>query len=267
MKPCQNAVQIKGLVKSFTARDNDNPEKLMVFNGFTMNISQRELLAIFGPNGCGKTTLLAILAGLIAPESGNISYAHTPPEGPHIGFVFQDYRSSLFPWLSVLGNLTLPLRFGSNPLGKSDSEAQVLEFLAKMELKNLLNKLNRYPYELSGRQQQLVAIVRSLVTKPDLLLMDEPFGALDFQARQILRQQILSLWQRTGVTVVFVTHDLQEAILMASRIWLLGGLPAQTLDAYDIELPPNRNLTTTKLKSFHQYQERALSSYYEDWTR
>ena len=193
--------------------------EVAALGNITFDIQENEFVSLVGPNGCGKTTLLRIVAGLIKPDSGTITY---PPgmQDPNAIMVFQD--QGLLPWLTVSKNIGLGLELQKVP--KSSQKIQVQEFMKRVKLDGFGE---HYPHELSGGMRQRVALARAFLTDPDILLMDEPFGALDAQTRIILQEELLHIWRTEQRTVLFVTHDIDEAILLSDRIIVLTNRPGR----------------------------------------
>ncbi|MDR2113014.1 MAG: ABC transporter ATP-binding protein [Candidatus Accumulibacter sp.] len=207
----------------------------------TIHIAAGEFVCLLGPSGCGKSTLLNSIAGFVKPTRGHVLIDGQPVDGPGPGqgMVFQQY--SLFPWKTVIDNVA----FGPRMHGRSRAEARSLagEYL---DLVGLSNVAKRYPATLSGGMQQRVGIARALVNQPRLLVMDEPFGALDAQTRAIMQENLLHIWSRIGTTVVFVTHDIDEAVFMADRVLVMSAGPGRIIADIAIELsrPRHRDITT-----------------------
>ena len=209
----------------------------------TFEIGEREFLCVVGPNGCGKTTLLRCMSGLLVPTSGGV-YLHgdrieRPPE--RMALVFQDYTRSLFPWMTVRQNVAFPLRRGRLP-------ARVLRERVgdTLESVDLSGSFHRYPWELSGGMQQRVAIARALAYRPEILLMDEPFASVDAESRADLEDLILRVRVRYGVTVVFVTHDIDEAVYLGDRVLVLSPAPTRLQQALAVDLPQPRDQIATR---------------------
>jgi NitT/TauT family transport system ATP-binding protein len=222
----------------------------------TFDVARGEFACVVGPSGAGKTTLLRCLAGLTAPTSGDALFEGAPlrsvPAG--IGVVFQDYGRSLYPWLTVAHNVDLPLRV--RRVRRSARAERVAEVLASV---GLTDAGRQYPWQLSGGMQQRVAIARALAYRPDLLLMDEPFASVDAQTRFELEDLILRLRDEFGMTVVFVTHDIDEAIYLADRIVVVSKSPGVVTEIVDITLPRPRDQIATKAdEAFARYREHIL---------
>jgi NitT/TauT family transport system ATP-binding protein len=198
-------------------------------------VAEREFVSVVGPSGCGKTTLLKCIAGLLEPTSGEVVL-----EGDRVmALVFQEYSRSLMPWLSVRKNVALPLR------DKPKAERATLVGDA-VEAVGLTDHLDRYPWQLSGGMQQRVAIARALAYQPQILLMDEPFASVDAQTRADLEDLILEVRERYDVTVVFVTHDIDESVYLSDRIVVLGPSPTAVKEILQVDLPRPRDQVETK---------------------
>jgi NitT/TauT family transport system ATP-binding protein len=209
----------------------------------SFEVSENEFVCIVGPSGCGKTTLLKCMSGLLAPSSGEV-YLHDqrvdkPPE--QMALVFQEYNRSLFPWMTVRQNVAFPLR--RQNLDKHKMRELVENAVDSVDLTGFVD---RYPWELSGGMQQRVAIARALAYQPEILLMDEPFASVDAQTRADLEDLILEVRARFGVTVVFVTHDIDESVYLGDRIVVLTPAPTQVQEVLDVNLPSPRDQVETK---------------------
>ncbi len=219
-------VTIRGLTKRFT--------DAVVYDGFDLDIPRGKLVSVFGPNGCGKSTLINMIAGLIPSDAGEILFDGKPLRDIKFGYVFQNYREALFPWLRSIDNIEYPLKFMK--LAKAERRVRTERLVAHLGVKI---DLNRYPYELSGGQQQLISIMRALVVEPEILFLDEPFSALDYEMTLFMRDQLQRIFIETGTTTVLVSHDLEEAVYLADRILLLSRRPATIADYvhYDATRP------------------------------
>jgi len=206
-------------------------------------VREGEFVCIVGPSGCGKTTLLKCMSGLLPPSSGQVLLHDEPVDGPpeRMALVFQEYSRSLFPWMSVRQNVAFPLR--SKKLDKAEA-AQLVE--QAVDSVDLTDFLDRYPWELSGGMQQRVAIARALAYQPEIMLMDEPFASVDAQTRADLEDLLLRVRERYGVTVVFVTHDIDESVYLGDRIVVLTPSPTRVQEALDVDLPQPRDQVQTK---------------------
>ncbi|RBM04552.1 ABC transporter [Streptomyces sp. PT12] len=208
----------------------------------SFTVADREFVCILGSSGCGKTTMLRCLSGLIPSTSGQISLRGKPVTGPpeDMAFVFQDYSRSLLPWMTVRRNVAFPLRYK----GVDRREAEALTDEA-LDAVGLAGRGNRYPWQLSGGMQQRVAIARALAYRPSVLLMDEPFASVDAQTRSGLEDLLLGVWKRYGITVLFVTHDIDEAVYLADRVLVLRP-PANVGHQVTVNLPRDRDQVETK---------------------
>ena len=223
---------------------------------FTLTIQRNEIVVVLGPSGCGKSTILNLVAGFDAPTSGTIMLEGTRvvEPGPDRGVVFQDY--ALFPWLTVKQNVEFGLK--ERGLPRADSSKQAQEYL---ELVGLHGFEQRWPHELSGGMRQRVALARVFAIHPKILLMDEPFAALDAQTRTLLQRELLRIWQHEKHTVLFVTHSVEEAIFLAHRIVLLTARPGTVKEIVPIDLPFPRNPTS---EAFNALRERVTISIEEE---
>jgi NitT/TauT family transport system ATP-binding protein len=210
-------VTIRGLTKRFG--------DACVYDDFGLDIPRGQLISVFGPNGCGKSTLINMIAGLIPADAGEILFEGKPLHAIKFGYVFQNYREALFPWLRSIDNIEYPLKLMK--LSKGERRTRTERLVTNLGVKI---DLHRYPYELSGGQQQLVSIMRALVVEPEILFLDEPFSALDYEMTLFMRDQLQRLFVETGTTTVLVSHDLEEAVYLADRILLLSRRPARIAD-------------------------------------
>jgi ABC-type nitrate/sulfonate/bicarbonate transport system ATPase subunit len=210
-----------------------------------LDVAENEFITILGPSGCGKSTLLRIVAGLDRPTAGEVQLDGRRIEGPGAdrGMVFQSY--TLFPWLTVLDNVCFGLRERGLPRAQQVEQAQA--FLAQVGLKAFAN---HYPKQLSGGMQQRTALARALANKPRMLLMDEPFGALDHQTRELMQELLLGLWEAQRQTVLFVTHDIDEAVFMASRVVVMSARPGRIKLDRPVPLPHPRHYSVKTTPAF-----------------
>jgi NitT/TauT family transport system ATP-binding protein len=218
-------------------------ETTFAIGNISCRVEAKEFVSFVGPSGCGKTTLLMSIAGLIAPSSGLIKFHGREISGPppKLVLVFQEFNKSLFAWRSVLGNV----RFGIEARGHGNREAES-RARTLIELVGLKGFENHYPWELSGGMQQRVAIARALAYQPEVLLMDEPFGSLDALTRLELEDTLLRLWQELGTTILFITHDIEEAIYLSDRVWVLSRRPSQIIEELRIDFSRPRNQIETR---------------------
>lgn len=255
-------ISIQGLHKSYHNEANGKKEFIRVFVDFNLEVGQGEFLTVFGPNGCGKSTLLSLLAGLISADAGIVRIGGKPPQESNFGFIFQNYGDSLFPWRTLLDNVSFPLEVRG--VSKRAARDKAKTFISDMGLSNLFDLEGAYPYQLSGGLQQLTAIARALVYAPDVLLMDEPFGSLDFQTRLFLQDGLMRLWERTKVTIIFVSHEVNEALYLGNRMILLSRQPARVRDVIENRLPTPRNHAILTTPEFSELRNRALSSFTQE---
>jgi NitT/TauT family transport system ATP-binding protein len=224
----------------------------------SFQVHARELICVIGPSGCGKSTLIRIVAGLEEPSSGEVSVDGLPVLGPGAdrGMVFQGY--TLFPWLTVRRNVTFGLAMKGVPPVRADAIAG-----RYLEMVGLSAFADAYPRELSGGMKQRVAIARALANQPRILLMDEPFGALDAQTRSSMQSHLLRIWETVDVTILFITHDLEEAIYLADRIIVLGANPGRILEIIEVPVPRPRQPSQFLSGHFLATKKRLESLIYE----
>jgi NitT/TauT family transport system ATP-binding protein len=239
------ALEATGVRKSY-AKDG---RSLAVLDVERFTVRDGEFVTIIGPSGCGKSTLLHIMGGFIQAEAGAISVhgRQVKGPGPDRGMMFQEF--ALFPWKTVAGNVAWGLEAQGFP--KREVEETVTRYLA---LIGLAEFRNHYPAELSGGMKQRVALARVLAFDPEVLLMDEPFGALDAQTRESMQEELTRLWERTGKTIVFVTHDIDEAVYLGDRVVVLTARPGRIREEVKIELPRPRSLEVKKSAQCHEYR-------------
>ena len=231
-------LQIKGVSKTFYARDN----RLTALEDISIEVKQGEFVCIIGPSGCGKSTLLNIIAGLEKPDKGEVLIDGHLVEipGPDRVVMFQD--DALFPWLNVLGNIEFGMKMKATP--KERRRAIALEFLRMVHLSAFKHSCI---HELSGGMKQRVALARALAINPDLLLMDEPFGSLDAQTREILHAELQEIWSLTEKTIIFITHNVREAVCLGDRVLVCSARPGKIKKEIRIDLPRPRRLGSLEL--------------------
>jgi NitT/TauT family transport system ATP-binding protein len=241
-------IRIKDLHKAY----GKGTQEFLAISNVGFEVAAGELVALVGPSGCGKTTLLKILAGLQSYDSGEVhigSPAHPFDPSRDIGMVFQ--QALLLKWRRVLQNVMLPAEILGLPMRESRERAH--ELLAMVGLAGFEDK---YPYELSGGMQQRAAIARALIHDPKLILMDEPFGALDALTREKMNLELLSIWKRSGKTIVFVTHGIAEAVFLGTRVIVLTAGPARMADNISVTLPEPRVLDVKTSELFGEYSRK-----------
>jgi NitT/TauT family transport system ATP-binding protein len=253
-------IQISNLCKTYPSNNKKDDTSIQVFNDFNLEIDKGEFVAFFGPNACGKSTLLRILAGVECFQKGNISVDGCVIAATKVGYIFQDYEESLFPWQTVLQNIATSLK--SNGLSRKERKAKVCSLLQELGLDL---PLNLYPYQLSGGQQQMVAIARALIVEPDIMLMDEPLSSLDWQNSLIMRDKIQQIWEMTHTTTLFVSHDLDSAIYLADRLIILSDKPVKIKSEIKISLPRSRDLSIIKSQEFFNLKNKALEFFSSDF--
>jgi len=231
-------VEVRNLSKRFSAHGR------FAFENVSFSVPKGGFSALIGPSGCGKSTLLHIMAGLSAPSSGVVRLHGEQVEAPRseMMFVFQQYTKSIFPWKTVLENAMLALKYHSGA-PRAELEAFCMK---QLESVGLARYAHYHPYQLSGCMQQRVAIARALVRRPNVLLMDEPFSALDAMMRAELQALLLELWRSLGLTILFVTHDLDEALYLAQRVIVLSASPGRVADTVDVPLSYPRHQVQTR---------------------
>ncbi len=256
----QNVISAKGLGLVFPTADG----MVEALSGINFDVAEGEFVSLIGPSGCGKTTLLRAIANLENPTSGELLVNGMTADAARLarayGYVFQ--APALYPWRNVERNVALPLEI----MGLDDREGRVAR---NLDLVNLSGFAKKFPWQLSGGMQQRVSIARALAFDPKLLLMDEPFGALDEIVRDKLNQQLLELWARTKKTIVFVTHSIPEAVFLSTKIVVMSPRPGRIIDVIETKLAPQRNLdireTPEFLKIAHRVREGLKAGHsYED---
>ncbi|WP_256261921.1 ABC transporter ATP-binding protein [Pseudomonas gingeri] len=231
------------------------PNGHRVFSSFSLSAAPGEFVAILGPSGCGKTTLLNLLSGFVRPQAGQIRLNQTTvhPERSELGYVFQ--APQLFPWLTALENV----RFGLRMAGDTSEARQREQAMQYLRLVGLEQAAQRLPHQLSGGMQQRVSLARTLALEPEVLLMDEPFAALDAISRNSMNEETLRIWAELGQTVLFITHDIDEAVFLADRVIVLNIAPGGIHSELRIDLPrPRSNRNTRRLPAFLDYRNELM---------
>ncbi|MQT14313.1 ABC transporter ATP-binding protein [Rhizobiales bacterium Sp-1] len=208
---------------------------LTALRDFNMSVERGEFVAVVGPTGCGKSTTLNLVTGLARPSAGEVRLMGGPVNGidPRVGFAFQ--KDALFPWRNVIDNVMAGPRFRGR--SKAEAEAMAKDWLARVGLSKFLH---HYPHQLSGGMRKRVSLAQTFINEPEILLMDEPFSALDVQTRTVMHEELLKLWAERKASVVFVTHDLEEAVALADKVYVLTAGPATVKSVYPIDLPRPR---------------------------
>jgi NitT/TauT family transport system ATP-binding protein len=243
--PLGTHITIRGLTKYFAGWP--------LYENFDLDIPKGKIVSIFGPNGCGKSTLINMISGLIPIDSGEILFDGKSLKDTTIGYVFQNYREALFPWWRTIDNIAYPLKL----MGKSKAEVdrRVEELVDSFDVKF---DLNRYPYELSGGQQQTASIMRALAPNPEVLFLDEPFSALDFEMTLFIREKLQEVFIKTQTTMMLVSHDLEEAVYLADQILLLTKRPTSIADILSYDDPRPRTTATLSEASFIATKKKSL---------
>ncbi|MGA9916314.1 ABC transporter ATP-binding protein [Paraburkholderia sp.] len=241
LKSREVILEVRDLDKRFESPQGE----CTALNGINFKTHRREFVCVIGPSGCGKSTLIRILAGLERQTSGSVLLDGKPVEGPGAdrGMVFQGY--TLFPWLTVKKNVMFGLKMNGHSSMHAEREA-----LQWLDLVGLTKFANAYPHQLSGGMKQRVAIARALANRPRILLMDEPFGALDAQTRAKMQTHLLDIWRNIDVTVLFITHDLDEAIFLADRILVLKANPGEVQELIEVPVPRPRDYSQVTSAEF-----------------
>ncbi len=240
-------IEVEGIRKAFAVGSGET----LAIENVSLSMADGEFLSLVGPSGCGKTTLLRAVSGLLKIDAGEIRHRGRKVEGvlPTLQVVFQEYNRSLFPWLSVDRNVRFPLK----GVPKAEADQRVGDALRVVGLEDFAG---HYPWQLSGGMQQRVAIARSVAAQAEILLMDEPFASVDAQTRISLEMMLLELWERLSISVLFVTHDIEEAILLSDRVLVLSQRPSRVIAEIEVDLPrPRDQLKTKELPRFLELRE------------
>lgn len=248
-KPGELMLSVKNLTKVFEGKE----QSVTALDNVNLEVRRSEFVMIVGPSGCGKTTLINIIGGLEKATSGEVLLEGSPVSGPGAdrGMVFQGY--SLFPWLTVKKNVEFGLKMKGMPASERSGKAQ--EYL---ELVGLAGFENMLPRQLSGGMKQRVAIARTLCNEPEVLLMDEPFGALDAQTRVVMQELLADISRRTRTTILFITHDIDEAVLLGDRIYVMSRRPGTIRDVLRVSLPGERNHNSLVLPEFLEIKKSIM---------
>ncbi|MDP4177895.1 MAG: ABC transporter ATP-binding protein [Bacillota bacterium] len=249
-KPIEEKVEIKIENVSMVYQDKNVNKPVTALKDVNLKIKEGEFISLLGPSGCGKTTLLRIIADLLQPSSGKVTVRGQSPRDIRLqkkyGIVFQN--PVLYDWRTVRRNVCMPMELMG--MQKRDRTARVTEML---DLVGLNEFGKHYPYELSGGMQQRVGIARALAIKPEILLMDEPFSALDEFTREKLNVDLLNIWNKTNKTIVFVTHNISEAVFLSDRVVVLSPHPGRVSAVIDIDIPRPRNMESKQTQKFYDY--------------
>lgn len=248
-------LKIENICKEF----NKGKDKKVVLENISFEVEEGQFVTLLGPSGCGKTTLLTIMAGFQKATSGSVSLNNNKvlKPGPDRGFVFQNY--ALFPWMTVRDNILYPLKQQKTPKDKQEKRLQELLSMAHLE-----DAAGLFPAQLSGGMKQRTAVVRALASFPEILLMDEPLGAIDFQMRQKIQEELETLWLKAGITVVMVTHDIEEAIYLSDRIIVMSTNHGAILDDIYVKLPRPRDREGLQYAKYKKHLSNVLKGALEN---
>ena len=254
----ENLIKLKidNVYKEYQGRNG----KTIALNGVNLDIKENEFICVVGPSGCGKSTLLNIIAGLLEPTSGTVTLDGKVIEGTGVerGVVFQQY--ALFPWRTVLKNVMFPLEMKKVP--KEEAETIARKYIKSVGLEGFEKS---YPKELSGGMKQRVAIARAYAANPEVLLLDEPFGALDAQTRVQLQTELLETWEKEKKTCFFITHDVDEAIILAQRVIIMSARPGRIKKIVDIDIPYPRTQATKTDPRFLELKSEIWNQVYQEF--
>jgi len=252
--PAGTHITIRGLTKYFAGWP--------LYENFDLDIPKGKIVSVFGPNGCGKSTLINMIAGLVPIDSGEVLFDGKSLKDTQIGYVFQNYREALFPWMRTLDNIAYPLKLQG--CSKAEVDRRMEELVASFDVKF---DLRRYPYELSGGQQQTASIMRALAPRPEVLFLDEPFSALDFEMTLFIREKLQEVFMQTGTTMLLVSHDLEEAVYLADEVLLLTKRPTRVAEILRYDAPRPRTVDTLSEPDFVSTRRRSLEIFQREVRR
>jgi NitT/TauT family transport system ATP-binding protein len=247
-------ITIRGLTKYFAGWP--------LYENFDLDIPKGKIVSVFGPNGCGKSTLINMISGLVPIDRGEILFDGKSLAETKVGYVFQNYREALFPWMRTIDNIAYPLLLEGRP--KVDVDRRMQELVASFDVRF---DLKRYPYELSGGQQQTASIMRALAPRPEVVFLDEPFSALDYEMTLFIREKLQEVFIQTGTTMLLVSHDLEEAVYLADRILLLTKRPTRIAEIIDYEDPRPRTVATLSEPGFVDTKKLSLEIFQREVRR
>ena len=250
----RRGIEVRGLTKQF--------EGAYLYRGFDVDLPNGEFVSIFGPNGCGKSTLINLISGMLPMDAGVVLFDGRPIRECRYSYVFQNYRDALFPWMRALGNIQYPLKLLG--LDRRTRDRRVEALLAEFDIRI---DLHRYPYQLSGGQQQTVSILRALITDPEVLFLDEPFSALDYEMTLFMRERLQRVFMKRRNTMVFVSHDLEEAVQLADRVLLLTRPPTRVAETVPVALPWPRDARTLSHADFVAVKSHCLEVFGREVSR
>jgi NitT/TauT family transport system ATP-binding protein len=241
----RSGIEIRGLTKAFAGG--------CIYRDFDLDLRDGEFVSIFGPNGCGKSTLINLVSGLTPMDGGAVMFKGRPIAQTKLSYVFQNYRDALFPWMRAIGNIQYPLKLLHQDRKTRDRRVEAL--LAEFDIRI---DLHRYPYELSGGQQQTISILRALITDPEILFLDEPFSALDYEMTLFMRERLQHVFMKRRSTMIFVSHDLEEAVQLADRVLLLTRPPTRVAEIVPVDLPWPRDAKSLSNPEFVAIKSHCL---------
>jgi NitT/TauT family transport system ATP-binding protein len=253
-KARQAFITVRGLRKKFQGNT--------IYDDFSIDFPMGRFVSVFGPNGCGKSTLINLISGLMPMDSGEVLYDGQTIRDTRISYVFQNYREALFPWMRAVDNIHYPLEVEG--VERNERRRRVEKLLADFDVPF---DLNAYPYTLSGGQQQTVSILRALVTDPEVLFLDEPFSALDYEMTLSMRERLQNIFMKRRTTTLLVSHDLEEAIQLADRVVLLTRRPTRVAEIVDVDLPWPRDLDVTTGERFIALKRHCLERFWREVKR
>ena len=231
----------------------------IIYDDFNFNFKAGAFISIFGPNGCGKSTLINMMAGLTPYDGGQILYNGRDIGKATIGYVFQNYREALFPWRNAYENIEYPLKIKGIPAAKRRQRIQEL-----IEQFDIRFDLNRFPYEFSGGQQQLISILRALAPQPEIVFLDEPFSALDYEMTLFIRDKLQLIFAQSKIAMVLVSHDLEDAVFLAEEVLMLSKRPTRVVEIVPVDLPYPRTDKTLQHPSFLEAKRRSLEIFQQE---
>ncbi|HZP88323.1 MAG TPA: ATP-binding cassette domain-containing protein [Burkholderiales bacterium] len=247
-------IRLRGLTKQF--------EGAYIYRDFDLDLPEGEFISVFGPNGCGKSTLINLISGLTPIDAGEVLYNGKPIGETKLSYVFQNYRDALFPWMRAISNIQYPLKLLH--LDRRTRNRRVEALLAEFDVRI---DLHRYPYELSGGQQQTISILRALITDPEVLFLDEPFSALDYEMTLFMRERLQNVFMKRRNTMIFVSHDLEEAVQLSNRVLLLTRPPARVAEIVPVPVPWPRDANSLSDPAFVAVKRHCLEVFRREVSR
>ncbi len=250
----KRGIEVRGLTKQF--------DGAYLYRDFDLDLPEGEFVSIFGPNGCGKSTLINMISGMAPMDSGVVRYNGKPISTTKLSYVFQNYRDALFPWMRAISNIQYPLKLLH--LDKKSRDRRVEALLAEFDVRI---DLHRYPYELSGGQQQAISILRALITDPEVLFLDEPFSALDYEMTLFMRERLQQVFMKRKNTMIFVSHDLEEAVQLSNHVLLLTRPPTRVAEIVPVVVPWPRDAKTLSNPDFVAVKSHCLDVFSREVSR